>query len=60
MIRDSYSKALIETDFMELQKYRREKFRDKELAQVKEDIQCMKESINNLIEIINRIENTNG
>jgi len=60
MIRDTYSKALVETDFLELQKYRREKLRDKELARMKEDIQSIKESINSMTTVINRIENTNG
>ena len=60
MIRDAYSKALVETDFLELQKYRREKIRDKELSKLKEDIQSIKESINSLTTVINRIENKNG
>jgi hypothetical protein len=60
MIRDNYSNALLENDVLELQKYRKEKSRDKELVQMKKDIMCIKESINNLTEIINRIESANG
>jgi hypothetical protein len=60
MIRDNHSNALLETDVLELQKYRKEKTRDRDLAQMKKDIMCIKESINNLTEIINRIESANG
>lgn len=60
MIRDSYSNALLETDVLELQKYRREKSRDKEVAQLKRDILTIKEAINNLTQTLNRIENRHG
>jgi hypothetical protein len=60
MIRDNHSNALLETDVLELQKYRKEKTRDRDLVQMKKDILCIKESINNLTEIINRIESANG
>lgn len=60
MIRDSYSNALLETDVLELQKYRREKNRDKEVAQLKRDILTIKEAINNLAQTLNRIENRHG
>jgi hypothetical protein len=60
MIRDSHSNALLETDILELKKYRKEKSREKDLERMKRDILCIKESINNLTEIINRIESANG
>jgi hypothetical protein len=56
MIRDSYSKALLETDTAELQKYRREKSRDKEIVQIRRDIQHIIQSINRLNGIIQRRE----
>jgi len=60
MIRDRHSNAILETDVLELQKYRREKNRDKELAQLRRDVACIKECINNLRETINKIESSNG
>jgi hypothetical protein len=56
MIRDSHSKALIETDITELQKYRKEKKREKELAQLKNEIDSIKKCINNMAETIKKIE----
>ena len=60
MIRDSYSNALLETDVLELQKYRREKNRDKEMAQLKRDVASIKECINILRNTISKIESNNG
>lgn len=60
MIRDRHSNAILETDVLELQKYRREKNRDKELAQLRRDVAYIKECINNLRETINKIESSNG
>jgi hypothetical protein len=56
MIRDSHSKALIETDITELQKYRKEKKREKELVQLKNEIDSIKKCINNMAETIKNIE----
>lgn len=56
MIRDSYSKALVETDKSELQKYRREKMREKELREIKSDIESLKVCINKLYETVKKIE----
>lgn len=60
MIRDRHSNAILETDTLELQKYRREKNRDRELAQLKRDVAVIKECINSLRETINKIESSNG
>lgn len=60
MIRDTYSNAILETDYVELQKYRREKNRDKELAQLKRDVASIKECINSLRDTISKIESSNG
>jgi hypothetical protein len=56
MIRDSHSKALVETDVTELQKYRREKMREKELREIKSDIESLKVCINKLYETVKKIE----
>jgi hypothetical protein len=60
MIRDNYSKALVETDIIELQKYRKDKQRDKDLAKMKKDINDIKSCINRLNDILNRLEIQNG
>jgi hypothetical protein len=57
MIRDIHSKALIETDYAELQKYRNTKRHEKELTKLKTDVQSIKEGINNLYSKIKEIEN---
>ncbi len=56
MIRDNHSKALVETDITELQKYRKEKKREKELMDLKHDVRTLKECINSLAETIKKIE----
>ncbi len=56
MIRDNHSKALVETDITELQKYRKEKKREKELTDLKHEVRTLKECINSLTETIKKIE----
>jgi hypothetical protein len=56
MIRDTYSKALVAADVTELQKYRSEKKRDKEMHQLRSDVQSLKECINRIIEKLEKIE----
>jgi hypothetical protein len=54
--RDIHSSALIETDIVELQKYRKEKKRDLEMAEIKKEISSLKDCINNICELIKKIE----
>lgn len=56
MIRDPNSNALIETDVNELQKYRKEKARDREIRELRNDIKELKEHINILNDLIRKIE----
>jgi len=56
MIRDTHSKALIETDITELQKYRKDKKRDREMLEIKKEISSLKVCINNICETIKKIE----
>jgi hypothetical protein len=56
MIRDKHSKALIETDIIELKKYRNERERDRDLLELKKDVKDLKECINSLVEVIKKIE----
>ena len=56
MIRDSYSKALIETDAIELARYRNDKKRQREIDDLKKDMASLRSCINNLCETIKRIE----
>lgn len=56
MIRDTYSKALVETDVAELNRYRKEKQKDKEFQQLKNDVIFLKERINNLSKTLQQIE----
>lgn len=60
MIRDVHSKALVETDVAELQKYRKEKKRDKEFQQLRDEIRTLKACINSISEKLNKIESRNG
>lgn len=60
MIRDMHSKALVETDVAELQKYRKEKKRDKEFQQLRDEIRALKACINSISEKLNKIESRNG
>jgi uncharacterized protein YlxW (UPF0749 family) len=57
MIRDRHSKALIETDAVELQRYRNEKKREKEMSGIRTEIQSIRECVNNLYNKIKEIEN---
>jgi cell fate (sporulation/competence/biofilm development) regulator YlbF (YheA/YmcA/DUF963 family) len=56
MIRDIHSKALVETDVTELQKYRKEKKKDREISQLKEDVNTLRICINNLCDKIQKLE----
>ena len=56
MIRDSHSKALVETDVTELQKYRREKKKEKEFQQLKEEVHSLRLCINSLCDTIQKLE----
>jgi predicted RNase H-like nuclease (RuvC/YqgF family) len=56
MIRDSHSKALVETDVTELQKYRREKKKEKEFQQLKEEVHSLRVCINSLNDTIKKLE----
>lgn len=56
MIRDAVSNALLETDAEELQKYRREKRRDREILQLREELKVAFECINRLNETVKRLE----
>ena len=56
MIRDMHSKALIENDITELQKYRKEKKRDRELTELRIEVRSLKECINSITETIKKIE----
>ena len=56
MIRDNYSKALLETNTTDLQKYRREKFRERELDAMKKDIASIKRSIKNINQTLENLD----
>lgn len=56
IVRDTYSKALLETDVVELQKYRNDKRKDKEMNQLKKEIESLKMCINNLKETVKKLE----
>lgn len=61
MKRDSHSNALIETDTNELHRYRLEKQRNREIAQIKADVKHLHLCINRLTEIVQKYEsNVNG
>lgn len=56
MIRDPHSKALVETDAIELARYRTEKKRQREIDDLKRDVVSLRSCINNLCEALKRIE----
>jgi hypothetical protein len=56
MIRDPHSKALVETDTLELVRYRSEKRRQREIDDIKREVVSLRSCINNLCETIKRIE----
>jgi hypothetical protein len=60
MIRDTYSKALVETDVIEVQKYRKEKQRDREFQAMKKDLNDIKMCINRMSTTLQRLEINNG
>ncbi len=60
MIRDTYSKALVATDVNELQQYRSQKKRERELLQIKEDIKSIKQCINRMTESLQKLESRYG
>jgi hypothetical protein len=55
MIRDTHSKALLETDVTSLEKYRKEKKKDREFQQLKDDVQAIKVYINRLQETLKKM-----
>lgn len=56
MIRDTHSKALVETDLSELQKYRKDKRKEKEFQELRKEVHSLRLCINNLNEAIKKIE----
>ena len=56
MIRDLHSKALVETDTIELVRYRNEKKRQREIDELRRDVANLKSCINSLCETIKRVE----
>lgn len=56
MKRDPHSKALVETDAIELAKYRNEKRRQREIDELKRDVSTLRSCINNLCEALKKIE----
>lgn len=56
MMRDPHSKALVETDSIELTRYRVEKKRQREIDDLKRDVVSLRSCINNLCEALKRIE----
>ena len=55
MIRDSYSNALLATDVKELDKYRMEKQRVKQIEQLRRDVADLQETVHNICQRIDRI-----
>jgi len=55
MIRDSYSNALLATDVKELDKYRMEKQRVKQIEQLRRDVADLQETVRNICQRIDRI-----
>lgn len=55
MIRDTHSKALLETDTTSLERYRKEKKRDVEINQLKDEIRSIKVCINRLHETLKKM-----
>lgn len=55
MIRDTATSALIETDLTELDKYRREKKRMRELKALRQDVDDIKRSISKINFILKTI-----
>ncbi len=55
MIRDSYSNALLTTDVRELDKYRMEKQRVKQIEQLRKDVADLQETVRNICKVIDRV-----
>ncbi len=55
MIRDSYSKALLETDVTALDKYRMERQKVKEIQQLRKDVAALQDTMRHICQIIDRI-----
>jgi hypothetical protein len=56
MIRDASTRALLSTDTGELNRYRMEKRREKDIAELKREVSCLKSLINTLVEKIEKLE----
>lgn len=56
MIRDQHSNALLETDVLGLQKYRKEKKQDKDIQYLKDEVQSLRLCLNRLYDTIERME----
>jgi len=57
MIRDNFSKAIVETNLQELKKYQAERNRAKELTDLRLEVKSLTECINRLSETVIRLEN---
>jgi hypothetical protein len=57
MRRDLHSKALLETDTIELQKYRKEKQKEREFKTIQSEMKELRLHINNICDKIKQIEN---
>jgi hypothetical protein len=57
MIRDNFSKAIVETNLQELKKYQAERNRAKELTDLRLEMKSLTECINRLSETVIRLEN---
>jgi len=56
MIRDTTSRALLETDVMELKRYKAEKKREKELRDLRNEVRTLGECINRIELTVAKIE----
>jgi hypothetical protein len=56
MIRDTNSKALLETDTQELKRYRADKRRERELQDLRTEVKMLSECINRIEQTVLRIE----
>lgn len=56
MIRDTHSKALVETDLVELQNYRKSRKKDREFEDLKREVTDLRMCINRLNENIKNLE----
>lgn len=56
MMRDINSKALLETDISELKRYRADKKRDREIHDLRKEVQSLAECINRIEQTVARLE----